>query len=455
MLEFRRARVRGALVALLMLWGCDGGSVDPSPDGGARPDGAIDGGATDGGGASDGGPSDGGNACDDADRDGECDGDDATCEADGTRLACRRVAPECEAGTVPEVREGCYTDRCVTWVECAALVGPPACTGDADCGPGEVCRLAVCEPATCERRATVPTDDPFYERFEGIGAANACTQDADCFAGGCSGEVCAAEIVASTCEGLPRHPSGGCGCVAGQCVWHVVDCGTPTECRSDADCGEGHVCIAGACVEASCERAPTVSPRDRYYERFEGIGLANRCATDADCVVGGCSSEVCAAEGAATTCEGLPYGPEGGCGCVAGECVWHRDDCGPSGNACEPIRDGELGFCDLVLGWGVSATTGACATISGCGCDPATCDGRIFPSEAECQRACAPSACAADADRDGICDAEDPTCNSDGVELSCRRVAPPCARGTVPEVREGCYTDACVTWAECARLRDR
>src|SRR5690606_31506434 len=103
--------------------------------------------------------------CPDADADGVCDADDANCNVDGKPLACRRVAPPCPRGTVPEVQDGCYTDRCVSWDECVP----------------------------CEARPSVPEDDPLHDRFEGTGLQNACDTDADCFVGGCSGEVCAAQ----------------------------------------------------------------------------------------------------------------------------------------------------------------------------------------------------------------------------------------------------------------------
>ena len=55
----------------------------------------------------------------DADQDGLCDDEDFTCNRDGQPLICRRPAPECEAGTVPEVLSGCYTGNCTSWMECA------------------------------------------------------------------------------------------------------------------------------------------------------------------------------------------------------------------------------------------------------------------------------------------------------------------------------------------------
>ncbi|MCA9542512.1 MAG: hypothetical protein KC620_26630, partial [Myxococcales bacterium] len=141
--------------------------------------------------------------CPDADIDRICDADDSVCNADGTLLMCRRVAPDCPRGTVPEVRNGCYTDVCVSWDDCGE--GPaPDCQQDADCAADEICLNQVCEPAPmCGRRAELDPNDRMYDRFEGTGANNACRQDADCVIGGCSAEVCAAEPAISTCEGLP------------------------------------------------------------------------------------------------------------------------------------------------------------------------------------------------------------------------------------------------------------
>lgn len=73
-------------------------------------------------------------------------------------------------------------------------------------------------------------------------------------------------------------------------------------------------------------RCPTVDTSDMFFSRIEGLGASNLCLSDSDCVVGGCSAEVCAAEPVPTTCEGLPYGPTGTCGCVDSECFWN-DPC--------------------------------------------------------------------------------------------------------------------------------
>ncbi len=182
--------------------GPDTGSPDTgSPDTGGPDTGGPDTGSPDTGSPDTGSPDtsspDTGTMCADADGDGVCDRDDPTCESDGSMLACRRVAPPCERGTVPEVRDGCYTDACFTWAEC--------------------------EAATCVE-LTVDPDSRLYSRLEGTSFNNACRSDADCNRGGCSREVCSAdEGVITTCEGI-ELPAGGCGCVAGECVWHTDSC---------------------------------------------------------------------------------------------------------------------------------------------------------------------------------------------------------------------------------------
>lgn len=78
-------------------------------------------------------------------------------------------------------------------------------------------------PPVCEDIATVATTSSRYNRFEAPRFRNACTADTECFRTGCSGEVCAAENVPTTCEAITRA-EGTCGCVAGACVWNVEVC---------------------------------------------------------------------------------------------------------------------------------------------------------------------------------------------------------------------------------------
>ena len=84
--------------------------------------------------------------CKDVDRDGECDDVDSLCNADGIPLACRRATPDCPPNTVPETRNGCFTDRCVTWDECGELVpSDTPCGGIAgiQCPDGFFCNYPI------------------------------------------------------------------------------------------------------------------------------------------------------------------------------------------------------------------------------------------------------------------------------------------------------------------------
>lgn len=89
------------------------------------------------------------------------------------------------------------------------------------------------------------------------------------------------------------------------------------------------------------DRAPMVPEDHPLYARVEGTSFENDCQSDADCHVGGCSSEVCSAEeGVNTTCEARDWPSEGGaCGCVEGTCAWYRD--GGAGEASALPGQGE------------------------------------------------------------------------------------------------------------------
>ena len=75
----------------------------------------------------------------DADQDGLCDDEDFTCNRDGQPLICRRLAPECEVGTVPEVLSGCYTGNCTSWMECARGQIAVCGEGQPPCEAGNFC----------------------------------------------------------------------------------------------------------------------------------------------------------------------------------------------------------------------------------------------------------------------------------------------------------------------------
>lgn len=85
---------------------------------------------------------------------------------------------------------------------------------------------------------------------------------------------------------------------------------------------------------ATGARTPVFAKGDPKAERFEGATFKNACASDADCKMAGCSSEVCSADGEiTTTCDVLPDQPrDASCGCVSHECVWYLDAAAPAAN---------------------------------------------------------------------------------------------------------------------------
>ncbi|MBI4511990.1 MAG: hypothetical protein HY698_20330 [Deltaproteobacteria bacterium] len=74
------------------------------------------------------------------------------------------------------------------------------------------------------------------------------------------------------------------------------------------------------------DRALVVPKEHPLYARVEGEGFRNQCDGDADCKVGGCSSEICSAEaGVMSACDVLDFSVKGSsCGCVAGTCAWYK-----------------------------------------------------------------------------------------------------------------------------------
>lgn len=91
-------------------------------------------------------------------------------------------------------------------------------------------------------------------------------------------------------------------------------------------------------TEPAGDRSLLVPQSHPLYARVEGTHVNNACSTDAECHVGGCSSEVCSADpGVITTCEKRLFPSQGGsCGCVQGQCSWYR--AGGDGTA-EPTPD--------------------------------------------------------------------------------------------------------------------
>lgn len=134
---------------------------------------------------------------------------------------------------------------------------------------------------------------------KGCGGDVTVGNDDPCVVTGCSGQICADEEAASTCEWTDAYACytdyGICERDAsGACGWRE----TP---ELEACLADPRVPAEGQCVRNSDDA----------------------CASDADCVAGGCGGELCfnpdVSSGVSDCdCEA----PALGCGCVLGHCTW-------------------------------------------------------------------------------------------------------------------------------------
>jgi len=195
------------------------------------------------------------------------------------------------------------------------------------------------------------------------------------------------------------------------------------ECTSNYDCAAGCYCADGVCVE-------------------NGF-----CSTDADCPDGFvCDDRAsCVPEGSGGMCESdadCPYGSY--CDEASGVCVgsWTcttDDECGP-GYECDdrgtciptPCTSDDQCFtgcyCDEESGQCVE--TGTCTTDDECGADM-VCDTD--------RSTCVPC-------DDILCPTDPGNCYEEAL---CDMVAPTCPGGTLPGVKDGCYTGFCIPEALC------
>jgi len=198
---------------------------------------------------------------------------------------------------------------------------------------------------------------------KGCGGDVVIGEDTECVVTGCSGQICADGDVATTCEWTEayacyadhgiceRDANGVCGwrptaeleacldapapepCVVTGCSGQIcADQDTPSDCawieeyacypahgicERDADgvCGWRDTAELQACID-DANRTPVSKACVK--------NAGDACASDADCVSGGCGGELCynpAVSDGGSTCEcGPPQGVS--CGCVGGACTW-------------------------------------------------------------------------------------------------------------------------------------
>jgi eight-cysteine-cluster-containing protein len=97
-------------------------------------------------------------------------------------------------------------------------------------------------------------------------------------------------------------------------------CKTAEDCKGvpHMECEGEWICDSGACVWV-CDEAEEPQPPELPEE--------SECSSDSDCIVSGCSNQVCGPEAVITTCEWkdeyacLKYSE---CSCLDGECGWEK-----------------------------------------------------------------------------------------------------------------------------------
>lgn len=211
------------------------------------------------------------------------------------------------------------------------------CKSSSDCGSGFVCVNGVC------------LDQSGFQQRSDPGCGNAVDSGGSTSSGGCIDSGC-----------VQPDPD----CLAGITVCRPdgdgdVVCGCETNCTGDAECGEGFICVDGACFPAQCTELNEVVD----------------CGFHFTCIDGRCFPDL-------VTCDPenpCPYGYS----CVNGVCWADPQDCSTTsdcelGYACE---DGQcLATCatDVQCGIGYSCRDGHCRP------DVVPCDNGACPNGFEC-----------------------------------------------------------------------
>ena len=322
---------------------------------------------------------------------GSCKGlGDVSCTQDGDCAAGKT----CKVDPSDACKNQCVdaTDACATDDDCGACavciagsckgLGLVICTQDADCGPGQACKVdagAACKNACVDSAACTADDDCgacavcVAGECKGLGLV-ICTQDADCGPGqACkvdAGAACKnACVAAAACTS-----DGDCGpcavCVAGECKGLGL-----IACTTDSDCGAGRTCRvdpgaackntcadAGACTaDADCGPCAACVAGE-----CKGLG-AVMCTKDSDCA----AAQSCVVD-PADACKNQCVDPDGadagtGTGTGSGDASGAGlPDGGAAGDA-GATGGGGTGSGGAGTGGGSSSSGGACTAGSGGG----------------------------------------------------------------------------------------
>ncbi len=277
---------------------------------------------------------------------------------------CYPVEPECRVDSDCLSADGTI-GRCV---EGRCVFEPLYCHADWECPPDFVCQMMECDPGcdetgdpNCCVGICVPNQQP--ECFTDDDCMIDCDQSGgDCYPGqgrcidgrcvfdpcNCPeiwDPVCAVVCYSDPDDCLPGEPCGGTceertysnACFAeceGARIIHAGECGgQPQECRNDADCGPGMYCEfcigpdgdMGPCFDIGvCMPMPQMDcqsdqdcPDGFRCELFfdetcdpdgncQGTSWGQCVPAQSECIVTGCSGEICAPYPISSTCVWLP-----------------------------------------------------------------------------------------------------------------------------------------------------
>lgn len=223
---------------------------------------------------------------------------------------CRQDS-DCKSGSC--AIEYCTKIACQPGLPCPICFGyckeptpTDQCQTDKDCAQGETCVLGPCPLAPCVLDPA--TGDAICPPCYGTCKAST----PSCVVSGCSGQICASEPMASTCEWKDEYacyPLATCAPDAsGACGWQKTDAFVaciekltpPTLCTASS-CPKGEACLNGKCspIPGGCSADTVCAPGETCVN--------GACvAAPKTCVVSGCSGQICAAQEMMSTCEWKP-----------------------------------------------------------------------------------------------------------------------------------------------------